>query len=264
VTKQARIGSFKKAKGRQERDKATVTELTGFFKAVHCLVDPEQAVPRSGRVDLDEGEERETGQDFRRVRVNKDFYELRREERSAEIKVNKVERAKDSIFRDDSVKDAVTGGERSGVGGGRAGGGETVITRSSAHSTQDVVGERAERTWGEEGEGGPHLLDDPIIVGRRGGTRVDGAEGVGGGDQLGEFRAVTDGPLGLKGADQSGPKGEGLASAIEVEDRGEGGKSSRESNRRAKEGRRASRERNTRSSHGRARRIRHEEREERR
>jgi hypothetical protein len=99
VTKQTGSGRFKKAKRRQERDKATVTELTGFFKAVHCLVDPEEAVPLAGRVDLDEGEERETGQDFRRVRVDKDFYELRREERSAEIKVNKVERAKDSIFR---------------------------------------------------------------------------------------------------------------------------------------------------------------------
>jgi hypothetical protein len=186
--------------GRDRRDKATVTELTGFFKVVHCLVDPEEAVPLARRVDLDEGEERETGHDFRRVRVDKDFYELRQEERSAEIKINKVERAKDSIFRYDSVKNAVKGGERSGVGGGRAGGGETVTTRSSAHATQDVVGERAERTWGEEGEGEPRiLLDDPIIVGRRGGARLDGAEGAGGGDQLDEFRAVTDGPLGPKG-----------------------------------------------------------------
>ncbi len=93
---------------------------------------------------------------------------------------------------------------------------------------------------------------------------MDGAEGASVGDQLDEFPAVTDGPLGPKGAGQGGPKGEGLASAVEVEDRGEGGKSSRESKRRAKEGRRASRERNTRSSHGWARHIRHGEREERR
>jgi hypothetical protein len=86
---------------------------------------------------------------------------------------------------------------------------------------------------------------------------VNGAEGAGGGDQLDEFRAVTDGPLGPKGTGQGGPKGEGLARAVEVEDMGEGGKSSRESKRRAKEGRRASRERNTRSSHGRARHIRY-------
>ena len=79
---------------------------------------------------------------------------------------------------------------------------------------------------------------------------MDGAEGAGGGDQLDEFRAVTDGPLGPKGAGQGGPKGEGLISAVEVEDTGERGKSSSESKRRAKEGRRASRERrNTRSSH---------------
>ena len=64
--------------------------MTGFFKAVHCLVDPEEAVPLAGRVDLDEGEERETGQDFRRVRVDKDFDELRGEERSAKIEVDKV------------------------------------------------------------------------------------------------------------------------------------------------------------------------------
>jgi hypothetical protein len=64
--------------------------LTGFFKAVHGLVDPDEVVPLAGRVDLDEGEERETGQDFRRVRVDKDFDELRGEARSAEIKVDKV------------------------------------------------------------------------------------------------------------------------------------------------------------------------------
>ncbi len=93
---------------------------------------------------------------------------------------------------------------------------------------------------------------------------MDGAKGAGGGDQLDEFRAVTEGPLGPKEAGQGGPKSEGLARAVEVEDRGEGGKSNRESKRRAKEGRGASRERSTRSSHGRTRHIRHGERGERR
>jgi hypothetical protein len=249
VTKQARSRSFKKAKRRQERDKATVAELTGFFKAVHCLVDPEEAVPLPGRVDLDVGKERETGQDFRRVRVDIDFDKLRREERSAEIKVNKVKRTKDSIFGDDSVKDTIKGSERSGVGRGRARGRETVTTRSSAHATDDVVGERAEGAWGEEGEGRPLLLDDPIVIGRRGGARMDGAEGAGGGDQLDEFGAVTEDPLGPKGAGQGRPKSEGLAVAVEVEDRGGGGKSNKESKRRATKGRGVSRESNTRSSH---------------
>ena len=104
MTKQTGSGSFDKAERRQERDKATVAELTGFFKAVHCLVDPEEAVPLPGRFDLDEGKERETGQDFRRVRIDIDFYKLRREERSAEIEVNKVESAKDSIFGDDAQR----------------------------------------------------------------------------------------------------------------------------------------------------------------
>jgi hypothetical protein len=241
VTEQTGSGSFDEAKGRQERDKTTVTQLTGFLKTVHGLVDPEEAVPLAGRVDLDEGEERETGQDFRRVRVDIDFNKLRREERSAKIEIDKVKRTKDSIFGDNGIEDTVEGSERSGVGGGRAGGRETVTTRSSAHATQDVVGERAERTWGEEGEGGPLLPDDPIVVGRRVGARVDGAKGAGGGDQLDEFRAVTEGPLGPKGAGQGGPKSEGLTRAVEVEDRGEGGKSNRESKRRAKEGRGASR-----------------------
>ncbi len=49
---------------------------------------------------------------------------------------------------------------------------------------------------------------------------MDGAEGAGGGDQLDELRAVTKGPLGPKGAGQGGPKGEGLARAVEVEDGG--------------------------------------------
>ncbi len=232
-----------------------------------------QAVPLPGRVDLDVGKERETGQDFRRIRVDIDFYKLRREERSAEIEVNKVERTKDSIFGDDSVEDTVKGGERSGVGRGRARGRETITTRSSAHATQDVVGEQAERTWGEEGEGRPLLLDGPIKIGRRGGATVDGAEVAGGGDQFDEFRAVTDGPLGPKGAGQGVPKGEGLADPVEVEDRGEGGKSRKESKRRAKKGRGgkskrerkrrakkgrgASRERNTRSSHRQTRHKRH-------
>ncbi len=44
MAKQTGSGSFKKAEGRQERDKATVTKLTGFFEAVHCLVDSEEAV----------------------------------------------------------------------------------------------------------------------------------------------------------------------------------------------------------------------------
>ncbi len=45
---------------------------------------------------------------------------------------------------------------------------------------------------------------------------MDGAEGAGGGDQFDKFRAVTDGPLGPIGAGQGGPKGEGLAGAVEV------------------------------------------------
>ncbi len=93
---------------------------------------------------------------------------------------------------------------------------------------------------------------------------MDGAEGAGGGDQFDEFGAVTEGPLGPKGAIQGGPKGEGLASVVEAEDGGRGGKSNRESKRRAKEGRRASIERGTRSSYRRTRPIRHGEREERR
>ncbi len=80
-----------KTKRRQERVKGMVAELTGFFKAVHCLVNLEEAVPLPGPFDLDVGEERETGQDLRRVGVDIDFDKLRREERSAEIiEVNKV------------------------------------------------------------------------------------------------------------------------------------------------------------------------------
>ena len=59
VTEQTGSGSFDKTKGRQERDKTTVTQLTGFLKTAHGLVHPEEAVPLAGRVDLDEGEERE-------------------------------------------------------------------------------------------------------------------------------------------------------------------------------------------------------------
>jgi hypothetical protein len=120
VKKQTGSGNLKKTKGRQERDKAMVAKLTGFFKDVHCLVDPEEAVPREM--------ERETEQDFRRVRVNIDVYELRREERSAEIEIDKVKRTKDSIFGDDIVEDTIKGGERSGVGRGRARGGRGSTT----------------------------------------------------------------------------------------------------------------------------------------
>ncbi len=109
MAEQTGSGSFDKTKGRQERDKTTVTQLTGFLKTVHGLVDPEEAVPLAGRVDLEEGEERETGQDFRRIRVDIDFDKLRREERSAKIEIDKVKRTKDSIFGDNGIEETVKG-----------------------------------------------------------------------------------------------------------------------------------------------------------
>ncbi len=43
----------------------------------------------------------------------------------------------------------------------------------------------------EEGEGRPLLLDNPIIIGQRGGARMD--------DQLDQLDAITDSPCGPKG-----------------------------------------------------------------
>ncbi len=107
MTEQTGNGSFDKAKGRQERDKATVTQLTGFLKTVHGLVDPEETVPLAGRVDLDEGEERETGQGLRRVRVDIDLNKLNGEE--CQIEIDKVKIIKDSIFGDNGIEDTVKG-----------------------------------------------------------------------------------------------------------------------------------------------------------
>ncbi len=81
--------------------------------------------------------------------------------------------------------------------------------RTSLASERSGPGVRRER-------GRTILLNESIKKGRRGGARVDEAEGASGGDHFDQIRAVTDGPLGPKGTDQGESKGMGLAGAIEV------------------------------------------------
>jgi hypothetical protein len=57
------------ADNRQERDKTQFRKLTGIFQTIHGLIDAEDDEALAGVSGTDEGEERETGEDCRDVRV---------------------------------------------------------------------------------------------------------------------------------------------------------------------------------------------------
>ncbi len=145
------------------------------------------------------------------------------EDRGAEVEVSEVDRPKECILRHNSIEGDVEGRQRGDVGRRRAGGMETVTTRSSAHASQDVGVERAEVTWGEERGGTPLSLYDTVIVCGGGKIDVHRAEGVGGLYQLNQLIPIADGPLRPEGALDGGPKCEGLTCGVDVEDRGRGG-----------------------------------------
>ena len=84
------------------------------------------------------------------------------------------------------------------MGGGRAGGRETISARSSANTAVDTCEGRAKGAGLKEGGGRPFLLGDRIIVGE-----VDGAESAGGGNELDKLVVAALKPLRTVGAGKS-------------------------------------------------------------
>jgi hypothetical protein len=76
MTKEAGCSGFNETRRRQERDKTQVRKLTGIFQTIHGLIDAEDNEALAVLSGADEGEERETGEDCRRVRVYIYSYEL--------------------------------------------------------------------------------------------------------------------------------------------------------------------------------------------
>ena len=84
---------------------------------------------------MDEGEKVKVGENSGRELLGKKFDILGRVEGSAKVKIRQVYRAKESVIGDDRIKKDVDGWERSDLGGGGAGRGKTVTTRSAANTT---------------------------------------------------------------------------------------------------------------------------------
>jgi hypothetical protein len=118
-------------------------------------------------------EEIKAGENVRGELVGEDFDVLGRVEVGAKVEVRQVNRAKESIVRDDRVKEDVDGGERGDLSEGRTGRGKTVTTRSAANTTVCARRVAALGTGEEERSGGPLLLRHGIVV-RGGGVKRRG------------------------------------------------------------------------------------------
>ena len=171
---------------------------------------------------MDEGVKVKVRENSGRELVGEEFDVLGRGERSAEIEVRQVNRAKESVVGDDRVEKDVDGGERSDLGGGGARGGKTVATRSAANTTVYARRVAALGAGEEERSGGPLLLRHGVVVRGEGGGVVDGTEGPGSFDELYELVVASLQPLQTVGASESGAEGEGRARRVKVEDRGRG------------------------------------------
>jgi len=133
-----------------------------------------------------------------------------------EVEICQVDRAERSIVRHDRVEQDVHGGEGGDVGGGRAGGKETISARSPANSAVDTCEGRAEGAGLKEGEGGPFFLGDRIIVGGGGRGKVDGTEGAGSGNELDKLVVAALEPLRAVRASESGLEGERKTGWIKI------------------------------------------------
>ncbi len=75
------------------------------------------------------------GENGGRKLVGEDLDILGRVKVGAKVKVRQVNRTKESVVGDDRVEEDVDGRKRSDLGGGGAGRGKTVTTRSAANTT---------------------------------------------------------------------------------------------------------------------------------
>jgi hypothetical protein len=106
---------------------------------------------------------------------------------SAEIKIGKVNGAKESVGGDDGVEEKIDTGKRGNVGGGGTGGLMAVTSGGAANPTFDAGGEvvscaadlgEREREEGG-GRGGPLLFGNGVKIGGRGRSELDRIEGEG-------------------------------------------------------------------------------------
>jgi hypothetical protein len=215
-------GGFVEAEGGEKRDEAKVGEFSRLLEAVHRLVDTKDDVGLAGGVGLKEGNEIEVGENGGRELMGEEFYVLGRVEVGAKVEVREIDGAKESVVGDDRVEEDVDGRKRSDLGGGGAGRGKTVTTRSAANTTVYARRVAALGAGEEERSGGPLLLRHGVVVRGEGGGVVDGTEGPGSLDELNELVVASLQPLQTVGASEGGAKGEGRARRVEVEDRGRG------------------------------------------
>jgi hypothetical protein len=170
---------------------------------------------------LDEGKEIKAGENVRSELMGEDFDVSGRVEVGAKVEGRRVNRAKESVVRDDRVKEDVDGGERGDLSGGWTRRGKTVTTRSAANTTVYARRVAALGAGGEEERsGGPLLLRHGIVVRGGGGDVVDGTEGPESFNELNKLVVASLQPLQTVGASKSGSEGEGRARGVKVEDRG--------------------------------------------
>ncbi len=203
--------SFVEAEGGEKRDEAKFGKFSRLLEAVHRLVYAKDDVGLAGGVGLVEGEEIKAGENVRGELVDEDFYELGRVKAGAKVEVRQVNRAKESVVRDDRVKEDVDGGERGNLSGG---GGKR---REDGHHQQyrEHDGLRLScssaggRGGGEKrGTPFPSPQDCSTWRERRLGGVVDGAEGPESFDEFDELVVASLQPLQTEGASKSRAEGE--------------------------------------------------------
>ena len=171
---------------------------------------------------MNKGMKVKMGENSRRELVGEDFYVLGRGERGAKIKVGEVDRPKESVIRHNRVKQDIDSRERSDLGGGGAGRGKTVATRSAANTTVYARRVAALGAGEEERRGGPLLLRHGVVVRGEGGGVVDGTQGSVSFDELDKLVVASLQPLQAVGASEGGAEVEGRAGWGKVKDGGRG------------------------------------------
>jgi hypothetical protein len=122
----------KSQKWREERRK--VGSFSHHLEAVHRFVYSKDDVGLAGGVGLKEGKEIEAGENGGGELMGEEFDVLGRVEVGAKVEVCEVDGAEEGVVGDDRIEEDDDGRERGDLGGGRAGRGKTVTTRSAANT----------------------------------------------------------------------------------------------------------------------------------
>ncbi len=171
----------------------------------------------AGGVGFKKGKEiKKAGENVRGELMGKDFDESGRVKVGVKVEVRQVNRAKESFVRHDRVEQDVDGKERGDLGGGGAGRGKTVTTRSAANTTVYTRRVAALGAGEEERSGRPLLLRHGVVIRGGGGGVVDGTEGPESFDELDELVVASPQPLQTVGAGKCGAEGEGRARGVKV------------------------------------------------